>query len=174
MSVVYLVLPTVLILATTLAAIVPWGAPPGAGYVLQVMPYMMAHLFIARGKGFVPSPVVFLAGLAMDVASAGPLGFWALIYLFGVLVARQLAGGAATSRGGRLFGLVLAVFALTAAQVGLASLYQLQWIDWQAVLVGTALAGLVTLLIDVAWRDRRFERELNVTSRGAKSRASHV
>ena len=44
-------------------------------------------------RGVVPSPVMFVAGIAMDIITNGPLGFWALIYLFGVLIARQLPHG---------------------------------------------------------------------------------
>lgn len=172
MSFVLLVLPTILVLLAVLVAAAPLGAKGDIGLVLQVMPYMMAHLFLARGKGFVPSPVLFLAGIAMDITSGGPLGFWALIYLFGVLIARQLPAGLMHTRLGRLSGLLLVVFVLAAAQVGLASLYQLKWIDWHPVLAGTLVAGGITLLIDLVWRERGPERPLNVTMRG--DRSAHV
>lgn len=174
MTAILFVLPTFLILFAVFLATAPLGAPVGAGYVLQVMPYMMAHLFLARGRGFVPSPVVFVAGIAMDIANDGPLGFWALIYLFGVLIARQLPSGLMHSRSGRLSGLLLLVFALAAAQVGVASLYQLKWIDWHAVLAGTMIAGLITALLDLAWQQRRPERAINVTSRGGGRRPADV
>lgn len=172
MNTVLLVLPTILVLLAVLVAAAPLGANGDVGLVLQVMPYMMAHLFLARGKGFVPSPIMFFAGVAMDIASNGPLGFWALIYLFGVLIARQLPAGLTHSRLGRLSGLLLVVFVLAAAQVGLASLYQLKWIDWHPVLAATLAAGGITLLFDLVWRERGRERPLNVTMRGDGS--AHV
>lgn len=173
MSVVLLVLPSVLVLLTVLIATAPWGAPAGAGFVLQVLPYMVAHVFLARGKGFVPSPVVFAAGLITDIASQGPLGFWALIYLFGMLITRQTSGSLGQSLAGRLSGLLLIVFALAAAQVGVASLYQLKWIEWHPVLAGTAIAGGFALLCDLLWPERRSDRDINVTMRGG-GRSSDV
>ena len=40
--------------------------------------------------------------------------------------------------------------------------------------VVTLLAGCITLLIDLAWRDRSSDRPLNVTARGAGDRPAHV
>ena len=107
MSIVLMVLPSCLVIVAVLIAVAPLGLKGDAVLVLQIMPYMMAHLFVARGKGFVPSPVMFLAGITLDVTSGGPLGYWALIYLFGVLIARQLPVGLIETRVGRLFGLLL-------------------------------------------------------------------
>jgi len=172
--VVYLILPAVLVVAAVAVAAAPLGAPTSVSYVLQVMPYLIAHVFLVRGKGFVPSPLMFAAGLAIDIASDGPLGFWALIYLFGVLMSRQLPVGLTQTRTGRLSGLLLVVFALAAAQVGLASLYQLRWIDWHAVLVGTMGAGLIAGIVDLLWPDGRSDRSLNMTDRGAGGVGGHV
>ena len=167
MNVAYLVLPSLLMVLATGVAVAPWGVRPVASIALQLLPYFIAHLFIVRGRGVVPSPVVFAAGLAIDIGTDGPLGFWALIYLTGVLIARQLPAVLLQSRFGRLSGLFLIVAALTATQVGIASLYQLQWIDWQVVLAGTALAGIAAAVLDLLWRGGRSERDLNVTERGA-------
>lgn len=174
MNIVLLLLPSCLVLLAVLAAAAPLGVNTQAGLVLQVMPYMMAHLFLARRKGFVSSLVMFLAGITVDITSGGPLGFWALIYLFGVLIARQLPSALMHTQMGRLSGLLLVVFALAAAQVGVASLYLLEWIDWHPVLAGTLVAGLITLLIDLMWRERVSERAINVTARGAGTRSAHV
>jgi len=174
MKVVHFILPSALILLAVAVAAAPLGVPTEASYVLQVMPYMLAHLFLARGKGFVPSPVVFVAGLFMDIASDGPLGFWSLIYLFGILIARQLPNSLMQTRLGRLSGMLLAVFALAAAQVALASLYQFRWIDWHAVLAGTLVAGLLTSLLDLLWPEGRADRPLNVTERGGGGTTSNV
>ena len=174
MKAIYFILPTVLVVLAVALAAAPLGAPSSVSYVLQVMPYMAAHVFIVRGKGFVPSPLMFVAGLAVDLASDGPLGFWALIYLFGVLIARQYPIGLTQTQIGRLSGLLLVVFALAAAQVALASLYQLQWIDWHAVLAGTIAAGAIAGVIDLLWPEHRSDRSLNVTDRGAGGVSPHV
>ena len=174
MRIVHFMLPSALILLAVAIAAAPLGLPTEASYILQVMPYMLAHLFLTRSKGFVPSPVMFVAGLAMDIASDGPLGFWPLVYLFGVLLARQLPVGLMQTRLGRLSGLLLIVFALAAAQVALASLYQFRWIDWHAVLAGTLAAGLLTALLDLLWSEGRPDRPLNVTERGVGGTTGHV
>ncbi len=174
MSIVLMVLPSCLVIVAVLIAVAPLGLKGDAVLVLQIMPYMMAHLFVARGKGFVPSPVMFLAGITLDVTSGGPLGYWALIYLFGVLIARQLPVGLMETRVGRLFGLLLVAVVLAAAQVGLASLYLLDWVGWRPVLTATFIAGAVPFVIDLMWRERGSERVLNVTARGGESRPGHV
>jgi len=174
MNIILAVLPTCLVMLAVPLAAAPLGASPDVNFVLQVMPYMMAHLFLARRKGVVPSPVMFLAGIAMDIISNGPLGFWALIYLFGVLIARQLPRGLTYTRSGRVSGLLLVTCALAAAQVGLASLYTLDWIDWHPILAGTLIAGFVPLLIDLAWRERSNETAFNVSARGGGHGSAHV
>ena len=118
MNIVLAVLPTCLVMLAVLVAAAPLGASVEVGFVLQVMPYMLAHLFLARRKGVVPSPVMFIAGIAMDIINNGPLGFWALIYLFGVLIARQLPQGLTDTRSGRVSGLLLIVFAVVFGPLG--------------------------------------------------------
>jgi rod shape-determining protein MreD len=176
--VVIYILPSVLVMLAVMVAIIPWSGTPGTGIALLVMPYMVAHLFLSRGTWFVPSPLLFFAGLVVDLTSDGPLGFWALIYLFGALIARQLTVGLHDTVIGRVSGILLIVFALAAAQVGVASAYQLDWVDWHIVLMGTGMAGVITMLVDVMWRERRSERDLNVTARGGnkstRAGARHV
>lgn len=174
MSFVLMALPSCLVLIAVLVAVAPLGLNSDVVLALQIMPYMVAHLFLARGKGVVPSPVMFLAGIAVDITSGGPLGYWALIYLFGVLIVRQLPVGLTETRIGRLAGLLLVVCALAAAQVGVASLYLLDWVDWRAVVAATLMAGAITLVMDLMWRGRVSERAINVTARGAENRPGHV
>ncbi len=169
MNALYAVLPSLIILSVLMLAVAPWGDAQQARLVLPLLPYMAAHVFLARGKGLVPSPVMFSAGIVMDLATHGPLGFWALIYLFAMLIARQLPDGLMSSRLSRLSGLLLMVFVLAAAQVGLASLYQLRWINWHEVLAGTLIAGLFAAALDLVWYERRSDRHINVTTRGARS-----
>ena len=170
MKAVWAVVPTLAIVAAMAVACAPWGAPEGARFVMPLLPYMAAHVFIVRGAGMVPSPVVFLAGLVMDLATLGPLGFWSFVYLFAVLVARLLAGSLNETAGGRLVVLGCVVAALVVVQIGLASLYRLEWVDWQGVAAGTVIAAVPAGLADFVWRALSDERRINVTERGGAPR----
>lgn len=160
------VAPTLAILVAVAVACAPWGAPEGARFVMPLLPYMAAHVFIVRGAWLVPSPVVFLAGLVIDLATLAPLGFWAFVHLFAVLVSRLLPSPLKETAGGRLVVLVCVVAALVVAQIAIASLYRLEWVDWQGVVVGTAIAAVPAGLLDLVWREARDERRINVTERG--------
>ena len=85
MKAVLAILPSVVITMVLALACAPWGALDEARFVMPLLPYMAAHVFLARGVGVVPSPVLFVAGLVMDLATHGPLGFWAIIYLSGAI-----------------------------------------------------------------------------------------
>jgi uncharacterized membrane protein YccC len=169
MKIVLGVVASILIGVVTLAAMAPWGAPDGARFVMPLLPYMAAHVFLARGLGVVPSPVLFVAGLFVDLATHGPLGFWALIYLSAALVARHLPAVMQRSILGRLGGLGAIVLVLIVFQVALASLYKFEWVDWQGVIAGTSIAALPLMVVDLLWRPGRDDRSLNVTDRGGGS-----
>ncbi len=168
MKILFAILPSLVIVVVALIGVAPWGAPDGARFVMPLLPYMAAHVFLMRGVGVVPSPVLFGVGLFMDLATNGPLGFWALIYLGAALVVRHLPGEMAHSVVGRLGGLGAMVLVLIVFQVALASLYKFEWVDWQGVIAGTSIAALPALVLDLLWRPRRGERQINVTDRGAK------
>ena len=110
--------------------------------------------------------LLFVAGLLVDLADGGPLGYWALIYMLGLLITRQMSGGLGQTVLGRLSGVVFIVFALAAGQVVVASLFQLKWIDWHVVLAATAIAGLIGAVFDLAWPTRSSDKASNMMIRG--------
>ncbi len=166
MIIVRVIVPVLVISMAVVFAIAPLGLPDWAGIMAPVLPAFLACVFIMRGRGVALSPVLFGGGLVVDIASDGPLGFWALIYLFATLIAYQLPASLVQSRVGRACGLVLIVFAVAVAEAGLASLYQLKWVNWHSVLGGTFGAGLVAVVVDLAWRSRVAQSGHVVTSRG--------
>ena len=173
MKAVLAILPSVVITMVLALACAPWGAPDEARFVMPLLPYMAAHIFLARGVGVVPSPILFVAGLVMDLATHGPLGFWAIIYLSGALFARQLPGGIMQTVLGRQGALAATVLVLFVVQVGVASLYKLEWVDWRGVIAGTSVAALAVLIVDLIWRSGQSAAQVNVTQRGA-SQAGRV
>ena len=168
MSAVLGVLPSLVIALVLVLACAPWGAPDDARFMMPLLPYMAAHVFLARGVGVVPSPVLFAAGLVMDLATHGPLGFWAIIYLSGALFARQLPGAIMQTVMGRLGALAATVLVLFVVQIAVASLYKLEWVDGRGVIAGTSLAALMVLIVDLLWRPGQKATQVNVTQRGAR------
>jgi hypothetical protein len=97
---------------------------PDATWAL--LPVVVIHLFAARVPAAMPSWLAFLAGLSMDLATQGPPGYWALIYLAGLFWLRITGGWqhrAIAIRAGRALGTVLIV---AATQYVVASLYLMQ------------------------------------------------
>ena len=68
---------------STLAAALPWGLPADACLVLPLLPYAVLHVATVTRDGAVPEWLAFVAGLALDLLTGGPLGYWALVYLAG-------------------------------------------------------------------------------------------
>ncbi|RMF07385.1 MAG: hypothetical protein D6773_03575 [Alphaproteobacteria bacterium] len=111
---------------------------------------LLIFLFCAMPQRLVPPWLVFLAGLATDILTAGPAGYWAMIYLLTYTLARQFAGGR------RLRGAahIWLSFAATGALAGacawaIASLYYFRLIEWQPIAFGVGAA--VGLLPLAAW-----------------------
>jgi rod shape-determining protein MreD len=87
-------IPGLCVTFVTLLAALPWGLPPEARFVLPLMPYTVIHYWAVRRPGLMPEWLVFLSGLATDVLTHGPLGFWSLIFLSGfvaIQVSRPLS-----------------------------------------------------------------------------------
>ena len=143
----------VLFLAVFIAA-VPWALPAVAGFILPLLLIIFVFLLTIRRKRALPAVSVFAAGLLMDVLTAGPLGYWAIIFLLTHTLANYFAKRAWTGR----FGKLCVAFAMTALTISLfgwilASLYFLRLIDWQPMLIGGAVA--IALFPVVVWPFRR-------------------
>lgn len=138
------VLPSLALAAATLLAALPWGVPAGARLAPPLLVAALLFALDARRADAVPEWVAFASGVAMDVVSQGPLGFWAMLYLLAFALAEVLRP---TPRvpGGALVGDALAYLAATgvvaAAAFGLASLYALQWAEaWPYAFAGVTVA----------------------------------
>lgn len=64
----------------TAAAVAPW---PGAGSNLfaAMLPAAFLHYWALRRASVIPEIAVFFSGLAVDIVSGGPAGFWTLVYV---------------------------------------------------------------------------------------------
>lgn len=133
-------LPGLLLLAATLAAAAPWGLPGGATYIPPLATVMLLFILAAEDEPALPAWPAFAAGLATDLLTAGPLGFWALIYLMTYTLAR---GFSPETRHWQLLALWVC-FAFTIAIVagaawGVASLYFVKPVDWRPLVTGAAV-----------------------------------
>jgi rod shape-determining protein MreD len=141
------VVPFASIAILTLVAALPWGLPSEDRFVLPMLPIIAIHYWSLRQTNSVPEWPVFLAGLALDILTHGPLGFWALIYLLayvlGVLSAPYGHLGQIARIG--LFAAALAAVAVAAWAVS--SLYVLEAVDWRPYAAGAGYAGLASIVI---------------------------
>jgi rod shape-determining protein MreD len=136
---------------------VPWGLPATTGFVLPLMTAMLVFLFASWPEARLPPWLVFLAGMLTDMLTAGPLGYWAFIFLVAYALGRAIAFSAARRDMLSLLGVYALTAAFTAATAwGVASLYYMRLIDWQPMaFAALAVAALFPVLVRVSGYRRR-------------------
>lgn len=123
--------PAVTVSVLAVLAVLPWGLPAHARFVLPFLPVIAIHFWASRAGERLSPWVPFAAGVVVDVLTNGPLGYWPLIYLGALMLgvdAQRMPGTGAAARWalflGALLGLVIAAW-------GVASLYHLGFSDWR-------------------------------------------
>jgi len=125
-----------------LVAVLPWGLPPDARFVLPLLPFIAIHYWMSRHPDRLSVWVPFAAGLAVDVLSNGPLGYWSLIYLVGYMLAAEAHHVTGTGAAGRWLIFLASLAILVAAAWGIASLYDLELAGWRPFAWAAVFAGL--------------------------------
>lgn len=132
----------------------PWEAGAAHHFLLPMLTYCFIHAFGDVRPGNMPHGFVFLIGLGTDILKAGPLGYWGLIYLTGILVSRLLLPAPVSPVGDSPVGLlhrwlVLAISlgAMAGCAWGVASIYFLTLVDWRPIAVGFGGAWLAFPLV---------------------------
>lgn len=148
------IVPSLVLFLAVVVAAVPWVLPSHASFILPLLLIIIVYVLTLQRRQVLPSLSVFAAGLLMDILTAGPLGYWAFIFLLTHTLAALYAKR--DSKPG--FGMLWLVFGATAVVTSisgwaLASLYFVRVIDWQPMLIGGAVA--VALFPLVAWPMRR-------------------
>ncbi len=134
-----LVTPAISLAATTLIAVLPWGLPAIGRFILPMLPLLAVYYWAVGGRGWLASPLVFAAGLTVDVVTLGPLGFWAFVYL----VAHMFSGAVpimlveTSMRRWIVFGVLIA--ALSVLQWATASIYFVTLSAWQPYALAAAI-----------------------------------
>jgi rod shape-determining protein MreD len=156
-------LPAMTLLAASLIAVLPFGAGEGARACISFAPLIVTHYWSARRPRLLPVTFVFASGLAIDVLTHGPIGFWSLMMLAAAALARledSFTGQSTVA--GRAAVFCIAMMALAAFAWAVSSGYNGQLIEGRpmllAALVSISLYPLVALLlmpIDRLWQTQR-------------------
>lgn len=143
------VLPAALIAISVVMCALPWGFSPEFRLVLPLLPYVVIHRCVERFGEATPDWLVFLAGLATDVAGQGPLGFWCLIYLSGFTMIRSVTVDRLHGAGSSLFLFVVTIVTLMLMQWSAASIYYVRAVEWRPLMVSAvvAMAAYTVLLV---------------------------
>lgn len=136
------VVPALSVAVLVLVAVLPWGLPPDGRFVLPLLPFIAIHYWTSRHPEKLAEWVPFAAGLAVDVLSSGPLGYWSLIYLVGYVLAEEAHLVTGTGPGGRWLIFLTSLVLLVAAGWAIASLYYLEIAEWRPFAFAAVLAGL--------------------------------
>ena len=137
------ILPFFLLLFLPALAAYPWQMPFGTSLIFPFLTMLMVLFCALRYPGLLFSPIVFFSGLACDLFTRSPLGFWTFLFLITLSCARTTT--AIVERFGRPTGWVcffVSLFFLTTLAWGTASLYQMEWQDPY-----TSIEGMVMALV---------------------------
>ncbi len=143
-------IPAGTVVALVVLSVLPWGLGQSVDFALPVLPFVAVHFWQRSNGPLMPLAFVFTAGLAVDVLSYGPLGYWSLVYLSGCGLT-ALLDRRETSRTGAngwaAFCFVAAGMILTAWLV--ASIYFLRLADVRAMAEAAAILALAYPLFQV-------------------------
>lgn len=148
------VVPSLVLFLAVVIAAVPWVLPAEASFILPLLLIIVVFALTLQRKRQLPGVSVFAAGVLMDILTAGPLGYWAALFLLTYTIAVQYRLRAGHRSFGALW-LVFSVTAIVAAATGwvLASVYFVQIIDWRPMMIGSLVT--IALFPLVTWPMRR-------------------
>jgi rod shape-determining protein MreD len=144
--------PMTSVVALTLLSALPFGFPSDVHFFMPLLPYTVIHYWAVRRPTLMPEWAVFLVGLGTDVLTHGPLGFWSLMFLIGVVAVdatRDLPDWGALGRWAQFCATLLV---LGAAAWLVTSIYFLELADWKPLAVALGCAALSYPLFGFALR----------------------
>lgn len=125
------VLPSASVAMLALLAVLPWGLPANARFVLPFLPVAAIYYWSSRHPERLSAWVPFLAGLLVDVLTNGPLGYWPLVYLSSGLLGSEAYSVGSGVPGGRWAAFLISLLAVVTLGWGVAGLYHLALADWR-------------------------------------------
>ena len=115
-------------------------------HLLPMLPYVIVHVAALRYPAAMPSWLVFASGFSMDLATHGPTGYCASVYLLGLLCLHMAPDEMLSNTVGRSILTLGTVLALALLQFLILSLYLLQTAPvMPVVLTAAILAGVLVL-----------------------------
>ena len=139
--------PILSITVLTLIAVLPWGLASESRFFLPLLPIIAIDYWGLRRPQSMPEWSVFLAGLTLDVLTQGPLGYWALIYLFGYFLGALCEPYGRHSQRLRVALFGAAQLCVTLVAWLLSSAYFWEFADWRPYASGAAYAAIAALVI---------------------------
>ena len=149
----YVVLPALISFIVALAACLPWGAPVPVEFALPLLTMAVIFFWTVKRREQLPSPLVFCIGLFTDLATAGPLGYWAFNFLVAVVIASYGLDYFANRRAPIAAFMFFAVTVVIVSMTGwsLSSLFFLRSVPVRPLLMGALIAvaayPLITYLL---------------------------
>lgn len=156
-------LPALCLLIAALIAVLPFGASEGVRACLSFVPVIVTHYWIARRPRLLPAILVFATGLAIDVLTHGPVGFWSLMMLAAAALARLEDNFTGQSTmAGRAAVFCISMLAVAGLAWAVASAYNGQLIEGRPMLLAALVAigfypliAMLLMPIDRLWETQR-------------------
>jgi rod shape-determining protein MreD len=123
--------PAITVFILAILAVLPWGLPAHARFVLPFLPVIAIHTWSSRHLERLSPWVPFAAGIVVDVLTNGPLGYWPLIYLGAMMLGADAQRTPGTGLAARWALFLASLVGLVIAAWGVASLYHLELSDWR-------------------------------------------
>ena len=149
-----------------------WGGQGGiSSFAVPLLPCLVIYSAGLRWPASMPSWLVFLAGLLVDLATHGPLGYWAFIYLSVLMIAQMLPDALAQDWRARAGFAVAGMVVIGLLQFAVSSAYQLMAQDFLAISLASVSLAVPLAIIEMAVpygleRTRGFGAETAALQRG--------
>lgn len=141
------IIPSASVVLTTLLAALPWGLSSDSRFLLPMLPYAAIHFWAVRRPALMPEWIAFASGLATDVLTHGPLGFWSLVFLLGLMFIQACRPAERWGAVGVWLHFAATLSLLALAQWAIATAFFMSAVDWRPFFNGALLAALVYPLL---------------------------
>jgi rod shape-determining protein MreD len=157
------IIPPLTIIAATILVALPWGMSAENRFFLPLLPLTVIYYWSNTRSSSAPEWLAFLSGLAFDILTNSPLGFWALIYLLGYFAGRLTSSQTGGGPFIKWFWYGVSLVALVGIAWSISSIYHMRFDDWWPYVTAAIGAVLVfplisALLFGLDLRQRQLRR----------------